>query len=126
MRTRGFTLVELMLVMVIVALLASLVAPVVTGGIVRAKESTLQEDLHAMRKAIDDHYADTGAYPADLDRLVEKRYLRRVPVDPFTERRDTWAVTRNESTGQDKTSGIIDVRSGSEEKSSEGTFYRDW
>jgi general secretion pathway protein G len=125
-RQRGFTLVELMLVMLIVALLASLVAPVVTGGITRAKESTLQEDLHAMRKAIDAHYADTGAYPGELDQLVQRRYLRRVPVDPFTERYDTWVTVRDDGASRDKASGIIDIRSGSEEKSSDGTFYRDW
>lgn len=126
MRARGFTLVELLLVMVIVAMLASLVAPVVTGGIVRARESTLKEDLYAMRKALDDFYADHGRYPSELDELVEKRYLRRVPLDPVTERRDSWMLVHAENDRTGKPPGIIDVRSGSEEKASDGSEYREW
>lgn len=126
MKARGFTLLELLLVMVIIALLASLAVPVVTGGIHRAKESTLKEDLYAMRKALDDHYADTGSYPAELDDLVRKRYLRRIPVDPLTERRDSWILVRGDNDKSGKVPGIIDVQSGSEDKAHDGTGYRDW
>lgn len=119
---RGFTLVELLLVLFVVALLASLVAPVVTGSIQRARESSLKEDLHVMRKAIDDFYADTGRYPESLVQLVEKRYLRKVPVDPMTDKVETWIEVKGEA----KDTGVMDVRSGSEGKSPDGVPYRDW
>lgn len=124
MRNRGFTLLELLFVMVIVALLAGIVGPMLIGSISRAKESTLKEDLRALRKAIDDYYADNGKYPADLSDLTEKRYLRGVPADPITERRDSWSLVRTPNKkGAD---GIVDVHSGSELAASDGTFYRDW
>ena len=126
MRTRGFTLMELLLVMLLLALLASLAAPVVTGSIQRARESTLKEDLYALRKAIDDHYADTGAYPAELDELVKKRYLRRIPPDPLTEKRDTWVVVRSEDDKAGKANGILDIRSASQERASDGSYFKDW
>ena len=122
----GFTLIELLFVLLIVALLASLVAPVVTSSIQRARESTLREDLHVMRKAIDDYYADTGKYPAELEDLVKKRYLRKVPIDPVTESRDTWALVRSEDSKTGAAQGIIDVHSGSDEKASDETYYKDW
>lgn len=122
----GFTLIELLLVLLLIALLASLVAPVVTGSIFRARESTLKEDLHVMRKAIDDHYADTGVYPAELEDLVKKRYLRRIPIDPVTEKRDTWVLTRAEDDKAGKAGGIIDVHSSSQEKAGDGTYYKEW
>lgn len=121
---RGFTLVELLLVLTLIALLASLAMPVVTGSVHRAKESTLKENLFVLRKAIDDYYADTGAYPGELDILVEKRYIRKIPVDPVTDRRDSWILMRAED-AQGR-SGIIDVRSGSEEKDTNGVAYKEW
>lgn len=125
MKQRGFTLIELLLVLTLIALLASLVAPVVTGSIQRARESALKEDLFTLRKAIDDYYADTGAYPADLEVLVQKRYIRKVPVDPMTDRRDSWILVRAED-AKGKDGGIIDVRSGSEEKGGDGVPYKEW
>lgn len=125
-QARGFTVIELMLVLVLVALLVSLVAPTVTGGVQRAKESTLKEDVYAMRKAIDDYYADNGTYPTELEDLVNKRYLRRIPVDPITERRDTWVLVRAESDDAGAGGGIVDVHSGSEEKANDGTYYKEW
>ena len=119
---RGFTLVELLLVLFVVALLASLVAPVVTGTIQRARESSLKEDLHVMRKALDDFYTDNGRYPESLKQLVEKRYLRKIPVDPLTDKATTWIEVK----GEDKDAGIMDVRSGAEEKAADGVPYRDW
>jgi len=116
---------ELLLVLLLVALLASLVTPVVTGGIQRARESTLKEDLYALRRAIDDYYADTGAYPAELEELVKKRYLRRIPPDPLTEKRDTWVLVRSEDDRAGK-SGILDIRSGSQDKASDGSYFKDW
>ncbi len=124
MRKRGFTLVELLLVLLLVALLASLVAPVVTGGIQRARESTLKEDLYTLRKAIDEYYADMGAYPAELEELVRKRYLRRIPNDPLTEKRDSWVLVWSEDDKAGK--GILDIRSGSQERASDGSYFKDW
>jgi len=124
MRARGFTLLELLFVLVIVALLASIVGPMLVGSIGRARESTLKEDMHLMRRAIDDYYADNGKYPSELTDLVDKRYLRGIPADPVTERQDTWVVVR---TGNDRgQGGIIDVHSGSELAANDGTYYRDW
>ena len=84
----------------------------------------LKENLFIMRKAIDDYYADQGDYPGSLQQLVEKRYIRKLPVDPLTDRGDTWVEVRAEEDG--KQGGIIDVRSGSEEKSGDGAAYQDW
>jgi general secretion pathway protein G len=124
MRARGFTLLELLFVLVIVALLAGIVGPMLINSIGHARESTLKEDLHVLRKAIDDYYADNGKYPDELDVLAGKRYLRGIPADPITERRDTWITIRVEN--EKGSSGIIDVHSGSELVASDGTFYRDW
>lgn len=126
MRSRAFTLIELLLVLFLIAMLASIVAPIVTGSIGRAKESALREDLHILRKGIDDFHADHGAYPAEIELLVEKRYLRKIPVDPVTGRRDTWVFVREQSTSGNKNNTIIDVRSGSEERASDGSAYREW
>jgi general secretion pathway protein G len=124
MRARGFTLLELLFVLIIVALLAGIVGPMLVGSIGRAREATLKEDLFVMRKAIDDYYADNGKYPGELAELVNKRYLRRIPADPLTERRDTWIVVRGSNDrGRD---GILDVHSGSELAANNGTPYRDW
>jgi general secretion pathway protein G len=125
-RRRGFTLLEMLLVLLLVALLASLAVPAVFGGIQRARESTLRADLYALRKAIDDFHADTGAYPKELDELVAKRYLRRIPPDPVTERRDTWVLLRAEEEKTAQASGILDVRSGATEQARDGSYFRDW
>lgn len=124
MRERGFTLMELLVVLALVAVLAALVTPVVSSSIQRAKEATLKENLFVLRKAIDDYYADVGAYPPSLDALVEKRYVRKVPTDPVTERSDSWQVTREEEGGEE--AGIIDVHSGAEEEAADGSAYREW
>jgi general secretion pathway protein G len=124
MRERGFTLMELLVVLALVAVLAGLVTPIVSSSIQRAKEATLKENLFVLRKAIDDYYADTGAYPPNLDALVEKRYIRKVPADPITERVDSWQVVHEEEGGEEP--GIIDVHSGAEETAADGSAYREW
>ena len=123
-RKQGFTLVELLLVLFVVALLASLVTPVVTNSIYRAREATLKEDLNVMRKAIDDYYADNGRHPETLAKLVEKRYLRAIPIDPITERKDSWLEIKEENKGKEQ--GVVDVKSGAEGKSADGVPYREW
>jgi general secretion pathway protein G len=123
---RGHTLIELLLALFLLALLASLVAPMVTGGIQRAKESALKEDLYRMRKAIDDYYADTNAYPVELEELVRKRYLRSVPADPLTDSRASWRLVWSEQEAGDDPKGIIDVRSGSDAVDGDGVAYAEW
>lgn len=126
MRTRGFTLTELLLVLLFIAILASLVVPVVTSSVQRARESALKEDLYTLRKAIDDYYADKGKYPETLAELVDNRYVRKIPVDPMTDRVDTWVEIQNESEGSEADVGVIDVRSGSDEKDADGVAYKEW
>lgn len=107
-KTRGFTLVELMVVLTVIALLLSVVVPDYIGRVRRAEEAVLKENLMVMRDALDKHYADAGKYPASLDELVSKRYLRAIPADPFTASPQTWIAVppANPATG-----GIYDVRS---------------
>ena len=127
-RHRGFTLMELLLVLFLVALLASLVGPSLTNGIQRSRESALKEDLHVLRKALDDYYADNGSYPAELQVLVDKRYVRAVPLDPFTDRQDSWTFDRDDSKDRDegKQAGIRDIHSGSDGQGRDGTAYKEW
>ena len=96
MRRRDFTLVEMLLVLMLIALLATLVTPVVTGGLARARESTLRADLYALRKAIDDYYADTGSYPSELEELVTKQVAEAVnrAIDQLPEDLRTAIVLR--------------------------------
>ena len=123
MRRQGFTLMEMLLVLVLVAIVASLVAPMVTRSIDHAREATLKENLFVMRKAIDDYYADTGVYPTELKVLVEKRYLRNIPIDPITDQRD-WRLIRTSDEGEE--GGIIDIKSNSDKTSGDGTPYNEW
>lgn len=118
----GFSLMELLVVLVLIALLAAVVTPVVTKSIPRARESTLKENLFIMRKAIDDYYADKQHYPESLQILVEEKYLRYIPNDPITETKQQWSVVNAES----EQGGIIDVHSESDKVSSEGTPYNQW
>lgn len=117
----GFTLIELLVVMAIIATLLSIVVPRYFNSLDRSKEVVLRQDLSIMRDAIDKFYSDTGKYPSELIELVEKRYLRAIPVDPLTESAATWiAVPPREG------SGVYDVRSGSPEQAKDGTFYEAW
>ncbi|SEL01216.1 type II secretion system protein G (GspG) [Nitrosovibrio tenuis] len=118
----GFTLVELLVVMAIIATLLSIVAPKYFNSLDRSKETVLRQDLNIMRDAIDKFNSDTGKYPSELAELVEKRYLRSIPVDPLTESSDTWiAVPPPDAVG-----GVYDVRSGSSEQAKDGTSYGAW
>jgi general secretion pathway protein G len=108
-RRAGFTLVELMVVLAIIALLVSIVAPHYAGRVTRAEETVLRENLALMRDALDQHYADAGRYPERIEDLVERRYLRALPVDPLTQRSDTWVAVPPED--PDK-GGVYDVHSG--------------
>ena len=107
-RLTGFTLVELMVVLAIIALLLSVVVPHYMGRLQRAEEAVLQENLQVMRDALDKHYADAGKYPTSLDELVTKRYLRSIPKDPFTQSATTWTPV---PPTDPKRGGIFDIHS---------------
>lgn len=119
---RGFTFVELMVVMAIVALLLTIALPRYFAGLQRAKEAVLREDLSTMRDAIGHYHGDKGAYPLSLDVLAEQKYLRFIPQDPITERADTWLVVPP----PDFSPGIYDVHSGAAGEATDGTAYADW
>ena len=125
-KRNGFTMIELLVVLTLIALLASIAVPVVTHSILRAKEATLKENLFVTRKALDDYYADKGMYPPNLTALVEERYLRRLPRDPITENTDTWLLTHAEGSDNGQQGGIMDIHSGSTEISSDGQPYQQW
>lgn len=122
-RLRGFTLIELLVVLAIIATLMTLVAPRYTGSVDKAKEAVLRENLATLREAIDRHYGDTGKYPATLDDLVTKRYLRRVPTDPVTDSATTWVILPPPDPSM---GAVFDVKSGATGKSRDGTPYQDW
>ena len=118
---RGFTLIELMLVITIIGILATIALPMYQSSVTKAREAALQENLFQMRTAIDKFYADQGEYPPSLTGLVEKKYIRAVPVDPFTGSMDTWAeVPPEEGTG------VFDIRSGSDLVGRNGVPYSEW
>lgn len=122
-RRRGFTLIELLVVLAIVGLLLTMAMPRYFRSVDHAREAALKQDLAVMRDAIDKHFADTGRYPASLDELVSRRYLRRVPSDPITERTDSWVLTPP----ADRTLGAVqDVGSGAPGVARDGTLYGHW
>lgn len=123
MRRRGFTLIELLVVMTIVALLLSVALPRYFGHLEKSREAVLRQDLAVMRGAIDTYHGDTGRYPETLEALVDARYLRALPVDPITERADTWQTV--EPSGGEA-GGVYDVRSGAPGTARDGTRYGDW
>jgi general secretion pathway protein G len=127
-RDEGFTLIELMVVMVLIVTLASIGLTVYGNSITRAKEATLKEDLFRMRDAIDQYYADRNKYPASLQTLVEDKYMRAVPVDPFTNSAETWQTTMSEPEPGNPSAepGVYDVKSGSDAVALDGSRYADW
>lgn len=123
----GFTIIELLVVMTVIALLLTIAAPRYFQQIDRAKEATLKEDLHVMRDAIDKFRADKGTYPENLQQLVSHRYLRAVPIDPITERADWLAIAPSAVAGSAaEGKGISDVRSSARGRAMDGTDYAKW
>lgn len=121
---RGFTLIELLVVMAIIATLLSIAAPRYLRSVDDAREAALKSNLAQMREAIDHFHADRGAYPQALPDLVEKRYLRAIPVDPITESAQTWQLLP--PPGADDSSTVYDVRSGAPGTSRLGEAYANW
>jgi general secretion pathway protein G len=123
-RNPGFTLIEMLVVLAIIATLLTLVAPRYFQTLDRSRETVLRHDLNVMRDAIDKYYSDTGVYPDTLEDLVQRRYLREVPVDPVTGSWETWLLLP--PVDPEATGNIYDVRSGSPEVAEDGSYYADW
>jgi general secretion pathway protein G len=123
MRQKGFTLVELLVVMTIIAILLTIAVPRYYASLDRSKEVVLKENLYQMRDAIGKYYADKGKYPESLSALESDKYLRKVPVDPITESTTTWIVVTHEDPQK---SGVFDVKSGAEGKALDGTEFSTW
>jgi len=125
----GFTLIELIVVMAIIAVLTAIAVPSFTQHIKHAREAVLKEDLHTLRDAIDAYTYDKQKAPQSLDDIVQSGYLKALPVDPFTQRSDTWIPAQSDSytsIDETQTGGIDDVHSGSQQVSTEGTTYSTW
>jgi general secretion pathway protein G len=125
---RGFTLIEVMVVLALVVILASMGMVQYRDSVTRAKEAVLKENLFRMRDAIDQYYADKNKYPGSLPDLVSDGYIREVPKDPFTNSTDTWTTTQAEPDANNPASqvGIYSVHSGSEATALDGSRYADW
>ena len=124
----GFTLIELMIVMAIIGVLATLAIPSFVSAIKHAREAVLKEDLQTMRGAIDSYTMDKQKAPQSLDDLVQEGYLKAVPEDPMTHSKDTWVPDTSDAMYSiDQTEpGITDVHSGSEESGTDGQAYSSW
>jgi general secretion pathway protein G len=127
-RQRGFTLIELLIVMSIIGILLSIAVPSYQRSVIKAREAVLMEDLYQMRRAIDGYFVDHIKYPESLDELVEHKYLRTIPTDPFTQSSESWQTLAPSPTleGEIAEGGVEDVRSGSDFVGLNGTPYREW
>ncbi len=125
---RGFTLIELMVVMAIMSILLAIALPIYQKSIIRAKESVLRNNLFTLRTMIDEYTIDKQKAPETLQDLVSEGYLRQVPQDPMTGSSDTWKTIMEDTPvgGGSNPPGIFDVRSGSDKTALDGTAYADW
>ena len=120
-RQNGFTLLELMTIIVIIGILVTLAIPSYRGAVVKAREAVLKEDLFTVRDVLDQYRGDQGKYPPSLSDLVKSGYLRSIPVDPITLSNSTWQEVVESTEG-----GIFDIHSGSDMVASNGTPYNQW
>ena len=125
---RGFTMIELLIVMTILVILAGIGLARYATAVQRTGEAALKEDLFRMRSALDEYYADKGKYPASLEALVEDEYLRAIPVDPFTNSADTWETEYAEPDAGNPSAeiGIANVKSGSDRTAIDNSRYSGW
>jgi general secretion pathway protein G len=123
----GFTIIELLVVLALISILATMGMAQYRLGIVHAREAVLKTDLFDLRDAIDQYYADKGQYPGTLDLLVADGYIRKIPVDPFTNAADTWQTVPSDPDPNNPSAapGIFNVRSGSEQTAIDGSKYSD-
>jgi len=125
---KGFTLLELMIVLAIISILATMAQPMFKTYVMRSKEAALKEDLFNLRNVLDQYYADNGKYPDSLDDLVAKGYIRSIPSDPITGTND-WRpqyFTSDDSSSGETSGGICDVHSGSDKTGLDGRTYAEW
>jgi general secretion pathway protein G len=124
----GWTLIELLIVMALIVVLSAVALVGYQNAVVRAREATLLDDLHKLREAIDQYYADKQKWPATLQDLVTDGYVRKIPEDPITNSADTWQTVPAEADPANPTAegGIFDVKSGSDKLSLNGTPYAEW
>ena len=125
---RGFTLIELMVVMAIVSVLLAIALPIYSKSITRAKESVLRNNLFTLRSMIDEYTVDKQKAPETLQELVTDGYLRQIPQDPMTNSDQTWRVIMEDTPvgGSNSSPGVFDVRSGSDKTALDGSSYADW
>lgn len=128
LRVNGFTMIELLIVLTLVVILASLGMVQYRNSVRRAQEAVLKENLFRMRDAMDQFYADKNKWPGDLSELVSEGYIREIPEDPITKSKDTWRTEQAEPDANNPASsiGIDNVFSGSEDTALDGTRYADW
>ncbi|MDP2369380.1 prepilin-type N-terminal cleavage/methylation domain-containing protein [Rhodoferax sp.] len=122
-RPRGFTLIELLVVLTVLAVLAGLIAPRYLDRLDDARETVLRQNIVGLRTALDQFYRDKARYPSTLDELVAERYIRAVPLDPLTDRFDTWVLIAPKDAGNQ---GVFDVKSGAIGRARDGTAYASW
>ena len=124
----GFSLIEVLVVLTLIVVLASMGMSQYRNSVTRSEEAVLKENLFRMRDAIDQYHADKNTYPADLAALASEGYMREVPIDPMTKSKDTWTTTQSEADANNPAAqpGIYDVKSGSDRTALDGTRYADW
>ncbi len=123
LKRTGFTLIELLVVLAIIATLLTIAVPYYFGSLQKSREAVLRENLLLMRDALDKYYGDTGRYPDNLQDLVSRRYLRRIPPDPITDSSRSWVVVPPEDA---EFGGVYDVKSGADGSGLDGSPYGDW